>query len=273
MSDVLIAAVAAGIDVIDLAVPLESGMTCSPNHPGFRLALSRRHGDVFRADGTSAASEIMVTGGHVGTHIDALGHFSNQGLLYGGASAANVQAGGRLVSHDVLAIPAGLRRAVLFDVAGFLASDVLDAETGISANTLRDIASQNNINIQPGDVVVIRTGWIRHFADRDRFLGFSTGVPGITLDAAEWLADAGVFAVGADTTSCEQIHPEVGHSLLPVHEYLLVECGIHLIEVLMLETLAVRLAKAARSEFTIVIAPLPVVGATGAPLRPLALIA
>ena len=63
-----------GIGIYDLARPMFDGMPQSPNHPAFRFTLSRRHGDVVRDDGGSAAAEMIVTGGHVGTHIDALSH-------------------------------------------------------------------------------------------------------------------------------------------------------------------------------------------------------
>ena len=59
-------------------------MPVSPNHPAFEMAMIRRHGDVVRPDGGSAANEMIVLGGHVGTHIDAVGHVSHDGLLHGG---------------------------------------------------------------------------------------------------------------------------------------------------------------------------------------------
>ena len=61
-----------GTRTVELGHPHFTGMPCSPNHPGFRMTLIRRHGDMVRADGGSASNEIIVTGGHVGTHVDAL---------------------------------------------------------------------------------------------------------------------------------------------------------------------------------------------------------
>jgi kynurenine formamidase len=74
MSDPVLDAIAGGVRIFDLGRPMEVGMPQSPNHPQFRIALARRHGDSVRADGGSAANELIVTGGHVGTHIDALSH-------------------------------------------------------------------------------------------------------------------------------------------------------------------------------------------------------
>src|SRR3546814_10490237 len=58
--------------VFDLGRPLQRGMPQSPNHPPFQMILERRHGDRCRPGDTSAANEIIITGGHVGTHVDAL---------------------------------------------------------------------------------------------------------------------------------------------------------------------------------------------------------
>ena len=74
--------------VYDLAQPLEAATPVSPNHPAFRMALIRRHGDSVRADGTSGANELITMGGHTGTHVDALCHVSSHMKLHGGVDAA-----------------------------------------------------------------------------------------------------------------------------------------------------------------------------------------
>lgn len=72
------------LQVIDLSRPYEHGMPQSPNHPPYRHAYTRRHGDMVRADGGSAAADMLSMGPHVGTHIDALAHVSHDGHLHGG---------------------------------------------------------------------------------------------------------------------------------------------------------------------------------------------
>src|SRR5581483_3266892 len=84
-----------GARVFDLGHPLDPGMPVSPNHPGYRMALLRRHGDMVRADGGSASNEMIVMGGHTGTHLDALCHVSHAGKLHGGIDAQEAQTGGR----------------------------------------------------------------------------------------------------------------------------------------------------------------------------------
>jgi kynurenine formamidase len=265
-TDALLAAVQAGVRLIELGQPFFTGMPCSPNHPGFRMTLIRRHGDMVRPDGGSASNEIIVTGGHVGTPVDALSHVSHDGLMYGGVDAAVAQTGGRFQQLGAEHTPALLTRGVLLDVAGTQGVDVLPAGYGVTADDLAAAADRAGVQLRKGDVALVRTGWARHFDHADTYLGQADGVPGATTDAGEWLAAAGVVATGADTTAYEQIPAGVGHRVLPVHRILLVQAGIHIIEHLNLEAAAA----AGLTEFTFVMAPLRIVGGTGSPVRPFA---
>ncbi len=264
--DPLLAAVNDGVRLIDLGQPFFTGMPCSPNHPGFRMTLNRRHGDMTRPDGGSAANEIIITGGHVGTHIDALAHVSHDGLLHGGEDALEAQRGGRFTSGGADRTPAMLTRGVLLDVAAVHGVPVLPAGYGVTAGDLRAAADRGGIEVRRGDVALVRTGWARNFGDAATYLGQEDGVPGPVEDAARWLAERGVRATGCDTTAYEQIPPGAGHRVLPVHRVLLVENGIFIIEHLNLE----EAAEAGLTEFVFMLAPLPIVGGTGSPVRPVA---
>jgi kynurenine formamidase len=264
----LLDAIAAGITVYDLGRPLQTGIPSSPNHPGFRMTLLRRHGDTVRADGSSAANELIITGGHVGTHMDALAHVSYQGVLHGGVPVEDVMENGRFTTHGADTLPATLTRGVLLDVARARGADLLPAGYGITPGDLEVAAAAAGVDIRPGDVVLVRSGWGSLWPDAKAYVGLETGVPGPTEAAANWLAERGVRATGGDTIAYEQISPEVGHGLLPVHRRLIVEEGIPIIEVLDLEGIGA----AGVHEFCLVLAPLNVVGGTGAPIRPLAVV-
>lgn len=268
-ADALLAAVTAGVRLVELGHPHFTGMPCSPNHPGFRMSLIRRHGDMVRPDGGSASNEIIVTGGHVGTHVDALSHVSHDGLLHGGVDAEQAQRGGRFSALGAEHTPAVLARGVLLDVAATKGVDVLPAGYGITAADLGAAAERAGARPGPGDVALVRTGWSRHFDDAATYLGQQDGVPGPTVDAARWLVEAGVRMTGADTTAYEQIPAGAGHSVLPVHRVLLVEAGVHIIEHLALE----EASQAGLTEFVFVLAPLRIVGGTGSPVRPVAAVA
>lgn len=254
--------------IYDLAQPLEPKMPVSPNHPGFELALMRRHGDTVRADGGSAASELMMLGGHTGTHVDALCHVSHDGLLHGGEDAAAAQCGGRFGAHGVETIPLTFCRGVCLDIAGLAGVEVLAPGTAITADDLAAACDRQGVSIEAGDAVLVRSGWPRHWDDPAVFLGARDGAPGPDEGAARWLVERGARITGAETVAYEHIPPGRGHALLPVHRVLLVEAGVHIIEMLDLTALA----KDDVSTFLFVMTPIKVVGGTGVPVRPVAIV-
>ncbi len=270
MTDALLDVVRGGLRVFDLGRPMYAGMPQSPNHPAFSLTLPRRHGDMVRADGGSAANDLLVTGTHIGTHIDALAHVSHQGLLHGGADAREACHGGRYLEHGVHTIAPMLRRGVLLDIPAALGVPRCEPGYEITPGDLAAAAARQRTEPGQGDVVLIRSGWGRLFdAGPEAYLGHAAGVPGVGEAGARWVAERGVLAAGADTIAFERLAPGAGHATLPAHRVLLVEHGIYIVEALALEELA-----AARvHEFTFVLVPLNLVGATGSPVRPLAVVA
>lgn len=257
-----------GAKVYDLAQPLEQGMPVSPNHPGYKLALQRRHGDMVREDGGSASNEMMLLGGHTGTHIDALCHVSHQGRLFGGHDAAAAQTGGRFRVLGVETIPLTFCRGVMLDIPALHGVPVLEPGTPIGAEDLERAAARQRVTVGEGDAVLVRSGWPMHWKDAETFVGHHLGVPGPDESAAAWISERRARLTGAETIAYECIHPGVGHARLPVHRKLLVEEGINIIEVLDLTPLA----RAGVSEFLFVLTPIKVVGATGVPVRPVAVV-
>lgn len=253
--------------VFDLAQPIEAGMPVSPNHPGFKMALQRRHGDMVREDGGSAANEMIMLGGHTGTHIDALCHVSHCGLLHGGVDAHEAQKGGRFRSHGVEHIPITVARGIVFDIPGLKGVDCLDAGAPITGADLEAAARRQGIECREGDVALVRSGWTKHWGDPETFLGHKHGVPGPDETAARFLLDRKVRMTGAETIAYEWIPAGRGHALLPVHRMFLVESGVHIIEAMNLSSLVA----AKVYEFVFVVAPVKVVGATGMPVRPFAI--
>jgi kynurenine formamidase len=256
-----------GVTVVDLAQPLEVGMPASPTHPPFEFALRHRHGDIHYPDGFTGSHEIMVLGGHVGTHMDALSHVAVDGTLHGGLPVAEAMRAGRYDSHGIDQVRPLFCRGVLYDVPRSRKVPRLEPGAAVGVADL-----EAGPEPRPGDVALIRTGWAQLWYDARAYLGDESGVPGLDVGAAAWLADKGVAAVGADTIALEHRPPGPGPAALPVHRLLLHEHGINLIEVMTLEELSETLASAGTAEFLFIGAPLNVVGATGAPIRPLAVV-
>ena len=255
--------------VYDLGRPLEAATPVSPNHPPFRMALMRRHGDTVRADGMTGANELLTMGGHTGTHIDALAHVAVHGRLHGGLDAAEASRGGRFKELGVETIEPILARGVLLDVPRSLGCERLEAAHPVTADELARTARAQGTEPAEGDVVLVRTGWpVETYADGAAYAGHESGVPGPDVSAARWLSERKIRATGADTLAYEWVAAGAGHSLLPVHSHLLVEAGIHILEVLDLEALASDRVH----EFLFVAIPLKLVGATGSPIRPLGVV-
>lgn len=268
MSDSLLTAVQSGVDIIDLGRQLRVGMPQSPNHPHFWHTLPRRHGDMTRADGGSAANDMLSMGTHVGTHIDALAHVSHNGKMFGGVDAVDAGIGGRYVDLGVHTITPMVRRGVLLDVPATLGEDSCEAGYEITVDDLERTVERQGVSVGNGDVILIRSGWGQLFEQGDPYIGRDSGVPGVGEAGAEWLAGKGAHAVGADTIAFERLAPGGGHALLPAHRVLLVEQGIYIVETMDLEEVAARQVY----EFTLVLVPLNILGATGSPVRPLALV-
>lgn len=266
MSDAFLEAALGGVDVVDLGRQLRVGMPQSPNHPQFWHTLPRRHGDMTRADGGSAANDMITTGTHVGTHIDALAHVSHDGKMFGGVDATAAGIGGKYDELGVHTIAPMIRRGVLLDIPALLGLEICEGGYEITVADLEAAAEREGVEVREGDVVLIRSGWGSLFAEGAPYVGGASGVPGIGEAGAQWLAQRGIHAAGADTIAFERLAPGGGHALLPAHRVLLVESGIYIIEALDLEELAAR----QRHEFTFVLIPLNIYGATGSPVRPLA---
>src|SRR5581483_6666593 len=220
--------------IYDLAQPYYVGMPHHPNHPPFLFGLNKKHGDYVAPNGGSSASEAITLGGHVGTHIDALCHFSCGGKLHGGEDAAPLQSYASGVnSHSVDTVAPIFRRGVLLDIAGQTGAAALPVDFEIQPDHLDSAATAEGVEVRPGDIVLLRTGWARFWGDAARFISQVKG-PGPGEAGARWLSGKGVFAAGSDTVAFEKV-PAAN---MPVHVHLLVESGIHIIECLNLEELA-----------------------------------
>lgn len=254
--------------VYDLAQPYFIGMPHYPTHPPFLFSLTKKHGDLVLDGGISSAADAITFGGHVGTHIDALCHFSCGGQLYGGVNAYSNQSYGDGVSRlSVDTIAPIVRRGILLDVAGYLGVEALPVDFEITAAHLAEVAARQKVEVRAKDVVLLRTGWAQYFDNPVRFITGGSGAqpagPGPGLAAARWLSEHGIFSAGSDTVAFEKVP-----SGMPVHVHLLVESGIHIIEMLSLE----ELARDRAYEFTFIAAPLKIRGGTGSPIRPLAIV-
>lgn len=263
-----LAAVQAGVPrVFDLGQRLSMQMPQWPAHPPYIFSLMRRHGDTLHQDGTTGANELVVLCGHTGTHLDGLGHVCQHGLAYGGLTADDMQAGGTgMRSVGIETVAPIVCRGVLLDIARSHGVEELASDHEILPDDLEAACRQQEVTVQAGDAVLLRTGWGRLWGDPARYIRSGCGLPGPSVAGAHWLADRHVALTGSDTAVYELFPPNP--DAMPAHGVLLVDNGIFIMENLFLEDLAA----ANVGVFVFVALPLKIVGGTGSPVRPVAIV-
>ena len=212
------------------------------------------------------AQERIEMDMHTGTHVDALGHATVAGRAFNNLPLLDVYGNWGLLKLGIENLPPVLTRGILADVVGYLGRDMQPGEA-ISADMLQRVLKSQQVEVRPGDVVLVRTGWAKYWGvDNDTYM--LGGCPGISLDAARWLAASGVVAVGADQASVEVWPAEQPGQDFSVHIELLVKSGVYLIEQAQLE----EIARERAYEFLLVCVTPKFTGATGSPVRLLAIV-
>ena len=249
-------------------------------NPPYAFALNRTHKMTHEIFGqvpgsrVSWASDIMYfSGQHGSPTLDAIGHIGRDLKLHGGldAVAATSTPGGIGANLGIETFPVELmlNRAVILDVARQVAGgrpDPLPPGFEITGAHLDATAKAQSVQVQPGDSLLIRTGWGQFFGkDNARFLGEQSPGPG--PDAAKWIIDRKVRLAGNDTATFEKRPAAYGKELFSVHMMLLVDNGIYIMENANLEPVG----DAKVGVALLVVAPLKIQGATGSPLRVLAI--
>lgn len=204
---------------------------------------------------------------HVGTHIDALGHFTIGSAMYGGNDANEIVTDFGLTKLGIEQAPAIVSRGLMVDVSDLDGGKFLEAGRAIGPGDMEKALADRQLEIRKGDIVLINTGWGRFYmADNARYL---SGEPGINLAAARWLTGQGVTAIGTDSMAVEVLPGEDDPKIkMPVHQHCLVEAGVYLIENLLLTPLV----DAGVAEFCFILLPVKFKGATGSPARPIAMV-
>jgi kynurenine formamidase len=155
-------------------------------------------------------------------------------------------------------------RGVLIDMVGLLGRNMEIGEEISAAQITEALEKQGTAMPGEGDVAIFHTGWGDLWIEDNET--FNSGAPGIGLEAAAMLIDAGVVLVGSDTWPVEVVPNPNSALAFPVHQEFLTKNGIFIHENLASE----RLAEASVYEFAYIYAPVPIVGATGSPGAPLA---
>lgn len=254
--------------VVELNFVWDKNAPVMPLNPPFSMGLhtSHRESDGMVPGMAFAADLMFFSGQHGAPTIDAIGHVSTGGKLYGGVDAFASEGASGLTEHGIENYPKEkfVNRGVLLDIARFKGVEVLEPGYVITDTDLEGAAMAQSVEVRAGDSVLLHTGHGRYFAtDRDKFMG---AAPGVGEASARWLAAKDVFLVGADNMTLDAGFPFPGHRIL------IAENGIHSVENMNLAELAEVLAERGSYEFVLVLNPLRLKGATASPLNAFALL-
>lgn len=204
--------------------------------------------------------DAVLMSTHSGTHLDSLNHLGYGDKIFNGFAASQHLGNKGWTKAGADKIPPIITRGILIDVAGEKGVSMLPDAYEITTEDLQRTLSKQGTTLQQGDAVLIRTGRMTVWPDVKKFV---PNEPGITKQSAAWLIDNGAVLLGADNMGVEKF-PMAKES---VHTYVFAERGVCLLELVWLEDLA----KDKVYEFAFIAAPLKLRGATGSPIRPLAL--
>jgi kynurenine formamidase len=210
--------------------------------------------------------ELVVTElGQVGTQFDAFPHQTIGDKIYNCVDLNQISGRSGFTRMGIQNVGMLMTRGVLLDIAGLKGVPMLPDNYEITVADLQAALQRARLTLEPGDAVLIRTGWSRLWnQDNARYAGSAAG---LGIAAAEWLAKADPMLVGADNMSVEGPKTAPAPVNLPVHQIMLVVNGIHLLENLRLD----ELAAAGAAEFAFVLQPLKIQGGTGSTVAPAAI--
>jgi kynurenine formamidase len=211
--------------------------------------------------GYSGDSISMYT--HCGTHIDTFNHFGYRGKIFNGFNEKEHLGSRAWEKCGAEKHPPIFARGVLLDVAAMHGVKVLAPSHAIGEDDIKACLKRQNLTLKPGDVVLLRTGQMTIWPD----IAFVSNTPGLNRQGAEFLAKHGAIMIGADNLTLEQTPSAEPVNFFPVHTYLLAEAGIPILEMAYLEELAAEGVQ----EFAFFGACIKLRGATGAPMRPVAM--
>ena len=240
-----------------------------------------------------------VSTGQQGTQMDALGHFASikeawdgesesfaeEAEYYGGFTQEQVKptAASPLLKLGMEKVPPIVTTAVLLDAKKHVGGgQAMKAGGVVTARHIEEMLAAQGLGergVLAGDVVLIYTGWSDHYRDPDTEKIYYSAAPGLSYDAAEYLAARRVVAAGLDTPFVDdlvegQLAGEAGPPSsvpegmpLAIHHYFLTQAGVHTLENLNLR----ELAQQGVATSCAMILPLRVKGSAGSAIRPVAI--
>jgi kynurenine formamidase len=245
----------------------------NPVHTMLDTGLDAARGQGF-PHGLGGADDVVFMPLQCSTQWDGLGHIFDHGKAWNGREAADVvtSEGDRVTGIETVAdVIAG--RAVLLDVGRAIGAEgeLPDGFAITTAHLAETITAQGaSARVGRGDIVLVRTGRLAR-ARREGWNGYAGGdSPGLSFATAGWLHDTEIAAIATATWGFEVRPNEFPEAFQPLHQVAIPHLGLFIGEMWDFEALAADCAADGRYDCWMTAAPLPVTGAVGAPVNPLA---
>lgn len=226
----------------------------------------------FLPGGFRYADDAVTMPLQCGTQWDALAHVFYDGQMYNGRDIKLVTSQGAKANSIDKIKDGVVGRGVLLDIARHRGVDWLDDGTPILPGELDACAEEEGVIVESGDIVLVRTGMMTRCLTRKSWTGYCGGpAPGLSVHCARWIFEREVAAVCTDTWGVEVIPNETADCFQPLHMISLRNTGVLLGEIFQLDALARDCREDGNYAFLFTAPPLPITGAVGSPINPLAI--
>ncbi|KAA9105097.1 cyclase family protein [Microbacterium rhizomatis] len=247
----------------------------NPVHTMTDTGVDAERGNQGFPHGIGGADDVIAMPLQCSTQWDGLGHIFDHGFAWNGRRAGDVVTSeGDLVTGIEHAASVVVSRGVLLDVAGHLVPETGELPDGyaISAAELDACATAQGVSIGRGDIVLVRTGRLAR-ARREGWGDYAGGPSaGLSLTTAGWLHRTEIAAIATDTWGFEVRPNEFDvPSFQPLHQVVIPNMGLTIGEMWDLDALAASCRERGRWEFLLSAPPLPITGAVGSPINPVAI--
>jgi len=233
---------------------------------GSDLLAGTQHG---KKGGYGYADDMIIMALHAATHWNALSHMFYDYHMYNNRHCSLVSSEGAAKNSITVASASIVSRAVLLDFPRALNQPWLPEDHHITIEEIEHTLSQQNVGVEPGDILLFRTGHMARFRSSGEWNEYTyTNAPGPCLTVLPWLYDHQVAAVASDTWGFEAV-PSKTPLWLPLHAVGIVYMGLMLGENFLLDELASDCAEDGAYEAFMCAGPIPFSRAVGAPVNPL----
>lgn len=212
--------------------------------------------------GHDFSMELIMGAPHLGSHIDGFAHIQENGRIFGNVAAIDAFDDFGWKQHGMETVPPIVTRGVLIDVPRSLGLEKLPDDFEIEPAHIDQCLDAQGIEVRVGDVVLVRTGKMLDYHNNPT--SYFVAHAGVGVEAALALYEKGMAVLGTDTTATEPF--PLRDEQHTTHRAMLVQRGVHLLEILDLEELSADRVYT----FLFVCLPLKIVGATGSWVRPIA---